>query len=143
VADGILEGTAMSGAGLALQGALYDALTGDVALSGLVEGVFDGPAAGAALPYVTIGPDLVTDRSTKTGTLREHRYAVTVWAAGESVAAVKPAMAAIEAAVLGMAPALEGWRLVRNDFLRCFVRRDVRAGLVSGTVEFRALIEAE
>ncbi len=42
-----------------------------------------------------------------------------------------------------MAPALEGWRLVRNDFLRCFVRRDVRAGLVSGTVEFRALIEAE
>ena len=73
----------MSDAGLALQEALHAALS---SLAGaLVTGVYDGPPAGAVPPYLTIGPDLVTDISTKTEQRRQHLYAVTAWAAGDAV----------------------------------------------------------
>jgi hypothetical protein len=101
--------------------------------------VFDGPPAEAALPYVTVGPDIVGDISTKTHVRREHRYALTVWAAADSVAAVKPAMAAVETAVLGIEADLgAGWRLVTNQFVRSSTRADPAKGLVAGTIEFRA-----
>ena len=125
----------MSDAALALQVALCAALR----VAGF--DVFDGPPADAALPYVTIGPDLVSDISTKTAARREHRYAVTVWAAADAVSAVKPAMAAVEAAVLAMPAAMGAYRLVTNDFVRSFTRADPARGLVAGTCEFRARSE--
>lgn len=130
----------MSEAGLALQKALYAALSASNAAS-LVSGIFDGPPVGAVFPYITIGPDLVSDASTKTETRREHRLAVTVWAATGAVSAVKPVMAAVEAAVLAMPKMLGGYRLVTSDFLRSFTRADPAGGLVSGTCEFRARTE--
>lgn len=128
----------MSDAGLALQQALYAALGGIAGT--LVTGVYDGPSAGAVPPYLTIGPDLVTDISTKTERRRQHLYAVTAWAAGDAVSVLKPVLAAVETAVLGIA-ALEGHRLVTNDMLRSRTASDPARGLVSGTIEFRARTE--
>ncbi|MBL8647603.1 MAG: DUF3168 domain-containing protein [Sphingosinicella sp.] len=128
----------MSDAGLALQEALYAALGGFA--GSLVTGVYDGPPAGAVPPYLTIGPDLVTDISTKTERRRQHLYAVTAWAAGDAVSVLKPVLAVVETAVLGIA-ALEGHRLVTNDMLRSRTAADPARGLVSGTIEFRARTE--
>lgn len=128
----------MSDAGLALQKALYAALS---ELAGtLVTGVYDGLPPGAVPPYLTIGPDLVTDISTKTERRRQHLYAVAAWGAGDAVSALKPVLAAVETAVLGIA-ALDGHRLVTNDILRSRTASDPARGLVSATVEFRARTE--
>lgn len=119
----------------ALQRALF------TAVSGVGPAVYDGPPADAGFPYITIGPELVSTISSKTETRREHRFAVTIWAAADAVSAVKPVMATIETAVLAMPALLDGWRLVTNDFLRSFTRADPARGLVSGTCEFRARTE--
>jgi hypothetical protein len=119
---------------------LQEALVAGVRAAGF--DVFDGPGAEASLPYVTVGADVVTDISTKTHVRREHRYALTVWAAADGVAAVKPAMAAVEAAVLGVGAELGGgWRIVTNQFVRSATRAEPARGLVAGTIEFRARTE--
>ncbi len=123
----------MSDAGLALQRALHAAL-GTIEA---VTGVYDGPPPHAVPPYLTIGPDLVTDISTKTERRRQHLYAVSVWAAGDAVSALKPVLAAVETAVLGI-DTLSGHRLVTNDMVRSRTASDPARGLVSGTIEFRA-----
>ena len=131
----------MSDSGLALQKALFAAL-GEGVVAALVTGIYDGSPAGAALPYLTIGPDLTTDISTKTERRRQHVYAVTAWAAGHSVSTLKPIMAAVEAAVLAMPAALDGHRIVTNDMLRSRTDADPARGLVRGSIEFRARTEA-
>lgn len=99
--------------------------------------VFDGAPAGAALPYVTIGPDLVVEASATGLRLRRWRFAVTLWAAGDAVSVLKAGMGAVEAGVVGMVSP----GLVEVRFLRAFTRRVVRDGLVRGEVEFEALVE--
>ncbi|WP_409049850.1 DUF3168 domain-containing protein [Sandarakinorhabdus sp.] len=56
-------------ASLKLQKRMVAALTG---MAG-VTGVYDGPPADAAPPYLVVGPDLVGDWGTKTETGHEHR----------------------------------------------------------------------
>lgn len=121
---------------LELQMAVVAALENAAGLAGWP--VFDGPPAGAPLPYITIGPDLVADISGQEAPLKRHRFAVTLWAGAAAVSALKPAMAAAEAAVLAMETALPSARVVWLDFRRGFTRRDVRSGLVRGEVEFEA-----
>ena len=60
-------------------GAIQTAIAG--ALSGLTElaGVFDGPPARAAFPYVTIDAATETDWSHKSGEGREVLIGLTVW----------------------------------------------------------------
>lgn len=124
-------------ASLALQRGLHAALTGDAGVMALLTGVFDAVPPGARLPYATIGTDVVTDWSRKDGEGREHRFQVSVWDAGAGTSGLKAAMAAVEAAVTGMDPALAGWRIVGLRFLRGFVVRDAD-GPAQGVVEFRA-----
>ncbi len=99
--------------------------------------VFDGPPAGAVPPYATLGPDLVLEASGKGVSLRRHRLAVTLWAAGDAVSAVKAAMGGVETSVVAIAAA----GLVEMRFLRAFTRHVPADGLVRGEVEFEALIE--
>ncbi|EMD82481.1 DUF3168 domain-containing protein [Pacificimonas flava] len=126
-------------AALALQQAVRAALRGTPALAGWP--VVDGADGGTPLPYVGIGPDMVRSIGGTGVRLHRHRFAVTLWMAGAAVSRLKPAMAEAERAVLLLQPDLGEARLVRLSFLRSETRRDVRAGAVSGSIDFEAVIE--
>jgi len=119
-------------ASLAMQRLMRSALAG---IEG-VSGIFDGPPVDAAAPYLTIGPDLVTDWSTKTETGHEHRVQVRVWDERAGHARVKLVMGAVEAALAGMAGSVDGHGLVSSRLVRALVIRDSE-GWTEGLVEFR------
>ena len=120
-------------AGAALQEALATRLRG-LDLSG----VFDGPPARAAFPYVTIDAGIETDWGHKTGEGREVMVATTLW--DEQPARLYALADALEAAVLG-AGAVAGWQLVSLCLVRRRVVRDV-AGPWAAAVDFRARLLA-
>lgn len=62
-----------------LQKAIYQALTADAALMGLVTNVYDRPPQNSAFPYVTLGDATARDWSSKTTTGVEHTIALRVW----------------------------------------------------------------
>ena len=84
------------------------------ALAGIdgIGGVFDGPAPGAVPPYLVVGPDVVTEWSSKSFDGHEHRLGVTVWDAGPGSVRAKRLMADVEARLAGLAGPLMaiGWR---------------------------------
>lgn len=120
------------GASLAMQRLMVAALSG---LPG-ISGVFDGPPADAAPPYLVIGPELMTDWSTKTETGHEHRVQLRVWDRGRSGVRVRPLMAAVEAAMAALSGEVTGHRLVSCRFVRATVLND-GDGWTQGLVEFR------
>lgn len=122
-------------AGEAVQATLVAALAGHAGLAGV--GVFDGPPARAAYPYVAIGAGVTGDWSHKTGRGREHRLAITIWDDGASAARLHALMADAESAIEGMARDLDGHRLVSLVFLRSRITRDV-GGPWAGLIEYRA-----
>jgi hypothetical protein len=83
----------------------------------------------------------MTDESGVAARLVRLRFAVTLWAGGESVAGLKPAMAAAEQAVLASDPDLPGAALVRLSPINGRTRRDARAGLVRGDLDFEAMVQ--
>jgi hypothetical protein len=126
----------MSGASLAVQKLLTAALRADNEISVLVSGVFDFVPVQAAYPYITLGPDLASDWSSKTNRGHEHRVLMSVWDAPGSSARAKQLLAAIEDAVCGMAGSVENQRIVNVLFLRSFVTKDPD-GATQGVIEFR------
>lgn len=126
----------MSGAAEKVQAALIAALSGDAALGAAVSGVFDGPPARAAYPYVAMGAGATGDWSHKTGRGREHRVAVTVWDDGDGPARLHRLMAAAEDAIEAIAPDLDGHRIASLTFLRSRVLRDPD-GPWAGIIEYR------
>ncbi|GGD98774.1 hypothetical protein GCM10011529_01080 [Polymorphobacter glacialis] len=119
-------------ASLALQRMLVTALSG----VGGVSGIYDGPPVDAAPPYLVIGPDLMTDWSTKTEIGHEHRLSVTAWDAGPGTTAAKSIMGAVETAVTAMAGSRDGHRVVSAKLLRGFVLTDAE-GWTQAVTEFR------
>jgi len=119
-------------ASLAMQRLMVAALA---AVEG-VTGVFDAPPVDAVAPYLTIGPDLMTDWSTKTETGHEHRVQVRVWDDASGGARLKPMMAAVEAVLAGLEGARDGHVLVSSRLVRALVRSEV-GGWSEGLVEFR------
>lgn len=119
-------------ASLAVQQLVASAL---VDVPGLT-GIHDGPAPDAAPPYATIGADLVTDWSHKTGTGHEHRITVTVWDAGPGVAAVKALAGAVEARLAGVSGEALGHRIVSALLLRSLALGDAE-GWSRVVIDFR------
>ena len=126
----------MSGAGLAVQNALIAALQADALLTDAVSGIYDSVPVDAALPYVTLGGDIVSDASSKTGSGREHRVMISVWDDVPGVARVKALLARVEAVVPGIAGERDGHQIISALFLRSFVTRNPD-GATQGVAEFR------
>lgn len=110
-------------ASLAVQRLVCEALG---AITG-VTGVFDGPPPGQASPYLVIGPDIVTDWSSKSAIGREHRVSVSVWDAGPGAARAKALAGAVEAALRDLAGVNGGYRVVSSLFVRSLVLTDAEA----------------
>lgn len=117
-------------AGGALQSAVASTLSGMAELTG----VFDGPPARAAYPYVALDATTETDWSHKSGDGREVMVAVTVW--DDQPVRLHALADAVEGAIETLG-AVSGWQLVTMRLVRRRVVRDV-AGPWAAAVDFRA-----
>jgi hypothetical protein len=117
-------------AGGALQSSIATALS---AVSELT-GVFDGPPARAAFPYVALDATTETDWSHKSGIGREVLVAITIW--DDQPARLHQLADAVEGSLASLG-SIEGWQLVTMQLVRRRVVRDV-AGPWAAAVDFRA-----
>jgi hypothetical protein len=120
-------------------GALQEAVAGALAGQADLTGVYDGPPARAAFPYVVLDGGTEMDWSHKSGGGREVLLAVTLW--DEQPVRLHALADGIEAAVMGIG-AVAGWRLVSIAFLKRRIVRDV-AGPWAAAVDFRARLLAD
>lgn len=119
-----------------VQAALVAALVAADGIVGVVSGVFDGPPARAAYPYLTIGEGLTLDWSHKTGRGREHRLAVNVWDEAGRPTRLHALIGAAEAAIERLPRDLAGHRIASLVFVRSRVAR-TPGGPWAGLVEYR------
>lgn len=117
-------------AGGALQSAIAAILSGIAELTG----VFDGPPARAAYPYVALDATTTSDWSHKSGEGREVLVAITLW--DDQPARLHGLADQIESMLAGLA-SVDGWQLVTMRLVRRRVVRDV-AGPWAAAVDFRA-----
>lgn len=99
-----------------------------------LNGVFDGPPARAAFPYVTLDASTETDWSHKSGKGREVLVAITLW--DDQPVRLHALTDVVEAAMEGVVAA-EGWQLVNISQLRRKIIRDV-SGPWGAAVDYRA-----
>ncbi|MBM7068036.1 DUF3168 domain-containing protein [Actibacterium sp. 188UL27-1] len=111
--------------GAALQAAVYETLTQDPAVSGLVgDAIFDNAPAGAEPQlYAVLGIEDVFARNDKTGTGALHRFTVGVVSNEAGFASGKVLAAAISDALHGAQPVMSRGRIVSMNFERARARR--------------------
>ncbi len=124
-----------------VQEAVVAALHDSIPVMATVSGVYEGPPARAAFPYVAIGDNLTSDWSTKTAEGREIRVALTVWDDGEEPARLHGLMSDIEAALKAIERDLDGWRVVSVAYIRSVVGHSPD-GASFGLVEHRLRVMA-
>jgi hypothetical protein len=117
-------------AGGALQSAIAAALAGASELTG----VFDGPPARAAYPYVALDATTESDWSHKSGAGREVLVAITLW--DDEPVRLHGLADQVEAALGGLEE-VDGWQLVTMRLVRRRVVRDV-AGPWAAALDYRA-----
>jgi len=122
-------------AGGALQAAIATALGGE----GTLTGVFDGPPARAAYPYVALDATTETDWSHKNGAGREVMVAITLW--DDQPVRLHALADWIEGALQAL-PGIEDWQVVNLRLVRRRVVRDV-AGPWAAAIDFRARMLAQ
>ena len=115
-------------------GALQVVLAARLASVSDLAGVYDGPPARAAYPYVVIDSGNESDWSHKSGDGREVLVGVTVW--DEEPARLQMLADAVEGA-MAQAGSPIGWSLVSLRFLKRRIVRDV-AGPWAAAMDFRA-----
>ena len=125
-------------ASLALTQTIVAALTGDPVVQAAVNGVFDAPPPGAALPYLTVGADFVRDASSFLTQGREHRVRVVAWDKPLMSARCAVTLAAVEAVLGGLSPVLPGHVIVTMRFAASGVAAERPGGPTRGVVDFSA-----
>ena len=128
---------------VSLRAALRGALAADTPLAALLGGekIYDEPPREAALPYVTLGEDVIADASTATEAGDEHSLTLHVWSRqGGHKEAHLISGAVLEA--LSQAPlAPDGHHLANLRFVVADVRREADGRTYHGIVRLRALTE--
>jgi hypothetical protein len=123
----------MSTAAQALQRALVATLR--AASLGLT-GIYDGPPADAACPYIVLSDGSTTDWSHKTGRGREHRLSIAIWDDGATPARLHGLLGQAEDAIEAMSRDLDGHRIASLVFLRARIVRDPD-GPWAGRLDYR------
>ena len=130
-------------ASAALRAAIYDALTGNAALTTLLGGpkVYDEPPRAAAFPYVTLGETRIADFSTGTESAEEHQLMLHAWSRqGGHKEAHLIAGALLQA--LDDAPlTLTDHTLINLRFAVADIRREGDGRTYHAAVRFRAVTE--
>lgn len=133
--------TGEAGAAAAVLSAVRIALAEDPAVGGRLNGVFDGPRAGATLPFAEMGELIAGDWGTKDRPGRELRVQVVVRDGGDGAARVREIAGAVEARIGALPRMLGGWEVAGAVPLRCRVAAEV-AGRWRATVEMRVRVLA-
>ena len=131
------------GVSAALQAAVYERLSGDIVLAGLVgSAIYDAAPPGAvAGTYVSLGPEVVRDRSDKTGRGAAHDLAISVVSDAAGFATAKAAAGAVSDALTDAALTLARGHLVSLSFLRAEARRVRNADMRRIDLTFRARVD--
>jgi hypothetical protein len=119
--------------------AFVAALRASAEFGGAINGVFEGPAVKASVPFAEVQPGIAVDWSTKDKAGRELRPAVTIRDAGETPARLHALIAAACAAIEAMPRGLDGWQVVSLVFGRSRMMREA-AGRWAATVEYRVRV---
>ena len=133
----------MAEASYALRKAIFARLDSDAGLTALIGAgrVHDEVPRGRTPPYLVIGEGTVRDWSTASDRGNEHLLALTAWSkeagAREALGIASAALAALE----GLAPAIDGHRLINLVALGIEVRREDNRSLVRATLRLRAVTE--
>lgn len=131
------------GAAAALQAAIFQRLVGDSALEALVGGaIYDAAPPGTALgTYVSLGPEVASDASSKTEKGASHEFAISVVTDAAGFQTAKAVAGAITDALDGADLTLGRGRLVGLWFLRARARRVEDADVRRIDLYFRARVE--
>lgn len=126
----------------ALQGALFQLLTGDAALAALVAAIHDSPPPGTPKgTHVILGEDEALDRGDASGPGAEHRLTVTVVSDAAGFLRAKQAAGRISDLLDQAAPVLPGARLVGIWFQDARARRLEGGRVRRIDLRFRARVE--
>lgn len=135
----------MASAGLALQRAIYAALSADAALTALLGPgrVFDDVPQATGYPYVSFGLTSERDWSTGTEDGAEHVITLNVWSKAAGRKQARGIAEAMRTALHDRALAVAGQRLVnlRHEFSE--IRRDADGETYRGIVRYRAVTEPQ
>ena len=127
----------------ALQGAVYQHLIADATLGGLIgANVFDAvPSGQVPDTYVSLGPELVRDRSDKSSAGAEHEFTVTVYTTEAGFEGAKDVAAAICDALVDASLSLSRGHLVAMNFFKAHAVRDRKGSGRRIDLKFRARVE--
>ncbi|SEQ64371.1 DUF3168 domain-containing protein [Thalassovita taeanensis] len=131
------------GVSAALQAAVYQHLLADAAVTGLVgTAVYDALPAGT-LPstYVSLGPEVVRDRSDKTGAGAEHEVTVSVVTDAAGYQGAKAVAGAVSDALVDADLVLSRGSLVGLWFVKAVARSDGTSGRRRIDLKFRARVD--
>lgn len=128
---------------VSLRAAIRGALIADSPLVSLLGGekIYDEPPRDAALPYVTLGEDVVSDGSTATEAGDEHALTLHVWSRQGGHREAQLISGALLEALADAPLAPEGHRVANLRFVAADVRREADGRTYHGIVRLRALTE--
>jgi len=126
-----------------LQKGIYEALSGDPTLIGLLGGanIFDRVPQDAPFPYVTLGQTLDRDWSTGSEEGREHILTLHVFSRAGGSKQTQAIIAAIDDALKVAPIAIPGHALVNLRFEFSDARRDRDGETLHGILRYRAVTE--
>jgi hypothetical protein len=125
-----------------LQKSLYEALTDDGTLMGMISGVFDRTPQGKNYPYVTLGEGSASDSSTKTTQGMEYSVQLQVWSREGGRRQAAQIMENIYRILHDVNLTLEGHRLVSLRFISSTISIKSDGWTYQGAMRFRAVTEA-
>jgi hypothetical protein len=133
----------MSYSAITLRTAIRNALAADAPLALLLGGakIYDEPPRDAALPYVTLGEDVIADNSTATEPGDEHALTLHVWSRQGGHKQAHAISGAVLAALVDAPLALDDFHLANLRFIVADVRRDADGRTYHGIVRLRAVTE--
>jgi hypothetical protein len=130
-------------ASLALQSAVYAALSGNIQLTGLLAGpsIYDDTPQPVSYPFVTLGETTSRDNGTGTEDGEEHILSLHVWSQAAGRSEAQPIMSVVRSVLHDARIAVAGQSLVnlRHEFSD--VRHEADGFTIHGLMRFRAATE--
>jgi hypothetical protein len=133
----------MPASAAALRAAIHGALKNDGPLAAMLGGakIYDEPPREAALPYVTLGEAVVSDRSTATEAGDEHALTLHIWSRQGGHREAHLISGALLHALIDAPLAPEGQHLANLRFVAADIRREADGRTYHGIVRLRAVTE--